>query len=125
MPERRRLYAEKKRIKEEGVTEKQILNRIDKTKPKYTEEDYMPEDIYNSPEYQIYLEMRESGSLSGNTFKFKSIESLEKQLSEEGNAEQRDYLIYKINENKMAIAKEISAKLIGDTEEESYELNLD
>ena len=125
MPERKRLYAEKKRIREEGVTEKQILNRIDKTKPKYTEEDYMPEDIYNSPEYQIYLEMRELGSLSGNTFKFKSIESLEKQLSEEGNAEQRDYLIYKINENKMAIAKEISAKLIGDTEEESYELNLD
>lgn len=125
MPERKRLYAEKKSIREEGVTEKQILNRIDKTKPKYTEEDYMPEDIYNSPEYQIYLEMRELGSLSGNTFKFKSIESLEKQLSEEGNAEQRDYLIYKINENKMAIAKEISAKLIGDTEEESYELNLD
>lgn len=125
MPERKRLYAEKKRIREEGVTEKQILNRIDKTKPKYTAEDYMPEDIYNSPEYQIYLEMRELGSLSGNTFKFKSIESLEKQLSEEGNAEQRDFLIYKINENKMAIAKEISAKLIGDTEEESYELNLD
>lgn len=43
-------------------------------------ESYMPEDIFNSPEYQTYLKYRDLGTMSGGKFRFKSVAEMDKTI---------------------------------------------
>ena len=69
--------------------------------------DYIPEDILNSPSFQVYMEMKPLGSMSGNTFKFKELRSLEKQLKNAADEDEREELQMKINAKKEELSKKM------------------
>ena len=87
-PERKRLNEQRKALQAERTAKKEYISKLKKEKG-YTPEDYIPEEIYNSPEFQMYLEMKSMGTASSTGFKFKEIADLEKKLKEAEDAETR------------------------------------
>ena len=124
-PARKKLQEEKKALREEGTTEKAYLNKLKKQEG-FTPEDFMPPAIYNSPEFQTYLEFKSLGSVSGNNFKFKTISEWETKMNESEDPETRAKYREKIDERMIILGQQITRKLNGvDDEDDGFSLDLD
>lgn len=124
-PARKKLQEEKKALREEGTTEKAYLNRLKKQEG-FTPEDFMPPAIYNSPEFQTYLEFKSLGSVSGNNFRFKTISEWETKMNEAEDPETRAKYREKIDERMILLGQQITRKLSGvDDEDDGFSLDLE
>ena len=124
-PARKKLQEEKKALREEGTTEKAYLNRLKKQEG-FTPEDFMPPAIYNSPEFQTYLEFKSLGSVSGNNFRFKTISEWETKMNEAEDPETRAKYREKIDERMILLGQQITRKLNGvDDEDDGFSLDLE
>lgn len=124
-PARKKLQEEKKALREEGITEKAYLNRLKKQEG-FTPEDFMPPAIYNSPEFQTYLEFKSLGSVSGNNFRFKTISEWETKMNEAEDPETRAKYRQKIDERMILLGQQITRKLNGvDDEDDGFSLDLE
>lgn len=124
-PARKKLQEEKKALREEGTTEKAYLDKLKKQEV-FTPEDFMPPAIYNSPEFQTYLEFKSLGSVSGNNFKFKTISEWETKMNEAEDPETRAKYRQKIDERMILLGQQITRKLNGvDDEDDGFSLDLE
>ena len=124
-PARKKLQEEKKALREEGTTEKAYLNRLKKQEG-FTPEDFMPPAIYNSPEFQTYLEFKSLGSVSENNFRFKTISEWETKMNEAEDPETRAKYREKIDERMILLGQQITRKLNGvDDEDDGFSLDLE
>ena len=104
-PARSKLNAEKRKLQSDNKEQRAILKESKSRQLEY--KDYIPEDILNSPSFQVYMEMKPLGSMSGNTFKFKELRSLEKQLKNATDEDEREELQMKINAKKEELSKKM------------------
>ena len=124
-PARKKLQEEKKALREEGTAEKAYLIRLKKQEG-FTPEDFMPPAIYNSPEFQTYLEFKSLGSVSGNNFRFKTISEWETKMNEAEDPETRAKYREKIDERMILLGQQITRKLNGvDDEDDGFSLDLE
>lgn len=124
-PARKKLQEEKKALREEGTTEKAYLNKLKKQEG-FTPEDFMPPAIYNSPEFQTYLEFKSLGSVSGNNFSFKTISEWETKMNEAEDPETRAKYREKIDERMILLGQQITRKLSGvDDDDDGFSLDLE
>ena len=86
----------------------------------------MPPAIYNSPEFQTYLEFKSLGSVSGNNFRFKTISEWETKMNEAEDPETRAKYREKIDERMILLGQQITRKLNGvDDEDDGFSLDLE
>lgn len=109
-PARRKLNAEKKELQAANRSERSMLSEIKKGN---TPKDYMPSAIYNSPEFQIYLEMKPLGSVNGNTFTFKSISELKAKMKAAKDYETKSKYQDMIDERMASLGKQMTDFLDG------------
>lgn len=114
---RKKLNEEKRQLKSVLESPSKAVNDLLKEEELQVK-DYVPDEVYNSPEFQLYLRAKEMGFSGSN---FKELTELKRQIEDSEDALVKERLRRKIERRQRQLGQELTRILNGVEEEDKAE----